>query len=150
MPQSAKSEVQLDKILEVQEMQSSRSDDDDFAKSSVEFGGVVNNGSDLSMFYEDSDLSSREMFQENFQARYKRDAEHRWQLMLEIGFRLINDFECLWADKKVKRDCDSGFDFVYRNLSIVQIEKFIIRELLLLLSRLSRRSDLFGFQLNEP
>lgn len=76
MPQSAKIEVLLDKISEVHEMQSSRSDDDDFAKCSVDFGGVVNN--ELSMLYhQDSDLSSRDMFHEKSKSGYKRDAEHR-------------------------------------------------------------------------
>lgn len=78
MPQSAKIEVQLDKLSEVQELQSSRNDDDDFAKCSVEFGGVVNNGCDLSMLYhQDSDLSSRIMVHETTKAGYKREAEHR-------------------------------------------------------------------------
>jgi hypothetical protein len=78
MPQSAKIEVQIDKSSDVLELRSSR-DEDEFAKSSSEFGSAANNGSDFSSILEEeeSDFNYSEALNENFHSGHKRDALHR-------------------------------------------------------------------------
>jgi hypothetical protein len=76
MPQSAKVEVQIDKN-EIVDFPSYR-EDDEFAKSTTELCGVVNNGSDFSSIIgEENEFNYSEACNENFHSGYKRDALHR-------------------------------------------------------------------------
>lgn len=77
MPQSAKIEVQIDKSADIVEP-FYREDENEFAKTTSEFGSAVNNGSDFSpIIGEENDFNYSEAFNENFHAGYKRDALHR-------------------------------------------------------------------------
>lgn len=74
MPESAKSDVLMEKSCEIQ-----LQEDNNSAKSTAELYRELNNGTDfLSMIYEDDEFNYRDAFFENFHAGYKRESEHRW------------------------------------------------------------------------
>jgi hypothetical protein len=77
MPQFAKIDVQIDKSVEVVELPPVR-EDDEFAKSTSEFGSAANNSSEfLSILDGENDFNYSEALNDNFHSAYKRDALHR-------------------------------------------------------------------------
>lgn len=73
MPQSAKTEVHFEGNSEVHEIRLHQ--DDDHAKCTTE----LNNENGFSpIYYEENDFSTRDLFYENnLQAGYKRESDHR-------------------------------------------------------------------------